>query len=148
MNGYRFKPGDGAGAELEGRAKVGYHGAIQADKYEEGQLAASGAVSKKVSGQGFEITGTVGDRKVLSRSLPEYPRWAEEKGITATVQIYFTVRPDGSIRSALRVQRSSGYAELDDLAKDALMKWRFSPVKNDGDENLSWGIITFRFTLN
>jgi len=66
------------------------------------------------------------DRKILARRLPEYPDWAEEKGISAVVQIFFTVRPDGSIRTNMRVDKSSGYPELDQLAKEALLKWRFS----------------------
>ena len=67
-----------------------------------------------VTGKGFEIGGPVGDRKIIQRRLPEYPAWAEEKGIMAMVKIYFTVRPDGSLRSTLRILSSSGYADLDD----------------------------------
>jgi TonB family protein len=145
QGGYRFTPGEGKG-ELAGLNKSGYHGAIQTTHTEEGGISASGAARKTIRGNGFEISGSVGDRKILSRAIPEYPAWAEEKGITAAVQIYFTVRPDGTIRSTLRIQKSSGYAELDQLAKDALMKWRFSPSEAS-DESVSWGEITFRFTL-
>ena len=143
-SGYRFTPGEGA-AELAGRNKSGYHGVIRSDHYEEGGISASGA-GKTIKGNGFEISGNVGNRKILSRQIPEYPQWAEEKGITASVQIYFTVRPDGTIRSTLRIQKSSGYSDLDQLAKDALMRWRFSP-SDASDESVSWGEITFRFTL-
>src|SRR5262249_6265558 len=97
--------------------------------------------------QGFELGGPVGDRKILRRKLPEYPDWAEEKGITAMVKIYFTVRPDGSIRTSLRILRSSGYTELDELAKDALRQWHFSPTTASSNEQEAWGVITFRFTL-
>lgn len=145
-SGYRFKPGEGA-AELAGRDKTGYHSVIVSETNDEGTLSTSGGAVKTIKGNGFEISGSVGNRKVLSRQVPEYPRWAEERGITATVQVYFTVRPDGTIRSNLRIQRSSGYAELDQLAKDALLKWRFSP-SDPGDDSVSWGVITFRFTLS
>jgi TonB family protein len=143
--GYRFTPGEGSG-ELAGRNKSGYHGVIRTERREEGGLSASGAAGKTIKGNGFEISGSVGNRKILSRQLPEYPQWAEEKGIVAAVQIYFTVRPDGTIRSTLRIEKSSGYSELDQLAKEALLKWRFSP-SNANDESVSWGEITFRFTL-
>jgi TonB family protein len=152
--GYRFSPGQGSGSgELAGRDKgkqLGYHGVIQADEYVEGSLNGAygnGKGGKVISGKGFEIGGPVGDRKILHRSLPQYPEWAEQKGISAIVKIYFTVRSDGTIRSTLRILTSSGYAELDDLAKEALMKWRFSPTEADSNASAAWGVITFRFTL-
>lgn len=153
--GYRYKPGQGSGSgELAGRDKggsMGYHGVVKADAYVEGSLAgASGGTrgGKVVSGKGFEIGGPVGDRKITQRRLPEYPAWAEEKGISALVKIYFTVKPDGSLRSNIRILTSSGYVELDDLAKQALLQWRFSPTSADSTADSSWGIITFRFTLS
>lgn len=152
--GYRFTPGQGSGSgELVGKNKenyTGYHGAAYADTYVEGSLSAASGNGKgrsSVAGQGFEIGGPVGDRKIMKRRLPEYPSWAEEKGISAMVKIYFTVKSDGSIRSNMRVMRSSGYAELDSLAKDALMAWRFAPTSASSNEQEAWGVITFRFTL-
>ena len=103
IQGYHFQPGLGSGSgELAGRNKTGYHGVIQADTYVEGALegaAGGNSKGKVVGGPGFEIGGPVGDRKIVRRRLPEYPEWAEEKGISALVKIYFTVNPDGSIRS-------------------------------------------------
>jgi TonB family protein len=151
--GYRFSPGEGSGSgELAGHDKsspIGYHGVIKADTYVEGSIAggSGNGRGKVVAGKGFEIGGPVGDRKIIRRRLPEYPSWAEEKGITAMVKVYFTVKPDGSIRSNLRIITSSGYAELDDLAKQALMDWHFSPTSADSSEASAWGVITFRFTL-
>jgi len=143
--GYQFKPG---AAELSDRnARVGLGGTVRAPTYQSGEMSgASGAGSKMVTGKGFEIGGPIGDRKIIKRVMPEYPAWAEEKGISATVQVFFTVKPDGSIRSTLRIQRSSGYSELDDLAKQAILQWRFSPA-SVSDESVAWGIITFKFTI-
>jgi len=153
--GYRFAPGDGSGSgELVGKSKhgvIGYHGAAKADSYIEGSLSGTsgnGRGGKVVSGKGFEIGGPVGDRKITQRRLPEYPAWAEEKGITALVKIYFTVRPDGTLRTNMRIVSSSGYEELDDLAKQALQQWRFSPTSDESSAESAWGIITFRFTLS
>lgn len=149
MPGYRFTPGQGAGAELSDRkGHMGYHGKIQTDTYVEGSMNGSTTKGRTQIGQGFEIGGPVGDRKILKRKLPEYPAWAEEKGISAMVVIFFTVRPDGSIRTAMRVERSSGYPELDQLAKEALLQWRFSATSASSSESEAWGRITFKFTLN
>lgn len=154
VSGYRFEPGNGSGSgELSGKdrgGKIGYHGVAVADSYIEGSLNGSNGTAKGgtvVAGKGFEIGGPVGDRKILKRKLPQYPQWAEEKGITALVKIYFTVKADGTIRSNMRILTSSGYAELDDLAKEALKAWRFSPTSANSDESAAWGAITFRFTL-
>jgi TonB family protein len=150
--GYRFEPGQGSGSgELAGRDKsshIGYHGVVKADSYIEGSLnGTSGKGGKVVAGKGFEIGGPVGDRRIAHRKLPEYPAWAEEKGISAMVKIYFTVRPDGTLRTTMRILTSSGYAELDDLAKEALAQWRFSATSANSSESTAWGVITFRFTL-
>jgi len=152
--GFRFTPGQGSGSgELVGherKSAIGYHGVAKADAYIEGSLqgaSGDGRGGKVVAGKGFEIGGPVGDRKIVHRRLPEYPSWAEEKGVSAMVKIYFTVKPDGSLRSSMRIVTSSGYAELDDLAKQALMQWRFSPTSDGSSAETAWGIITFRFTL-
>ena len=151
--GYRYTPGQGSGSgELVGHDKsghIGYHGAVAADTYIEGSLtgASGNGGGKVVAGKGFEIGGPIGDRKITHRRLPDYPAWAEEKGITAMVKVYFTVRPDGTVRHNLRIVTSSGYEELDDLAKEALLAWRFSPTAGDSSESAAWGVITFRFTL-
>jgi TonB family protein len=153
VSSFRYQPGEGGG-ELAGRAKAGHHmtsGHIDVNGTGVGEEAVMAAAvdghGKGIAGQGFEIGGPVGDRKVVRRRLPEYPAWAEEKGISAMVKIYFTVRPDGSIRSTMRILRSSGYAELDSLAKDALANWRFSPTSARSTTEEAWGVITFRFTL-
>ncbi len=153
--GFRFTPGQGSGSgELSGHDKgghIGYHGVARADTYIEGSLNGTNGNGKGggkvVTGKGFEIGGPVGDRHITHRKLPEYPAWAEEKGISAMVKIYFTVKPDGSLRQNMRIVTSSGYAELDDLAKQALLQWKFSPTSADSNEQTAWGVITFRFTL-
>jgi TonB family protein len=151
VQGYRNTPGMGTGSgELAGKNKGGYFGVVKAETYVEGTISGTGGDGKghaTVTGKGFEIGGPVGDRKIIHRRLPEYPVWAEEKGISAMVRIYFTVRPDGTIRANLRIERSSGYTELDQLAKEALMNWKFSPTSARSTDNEAWGVITFKFTL-
>jgi TonB family protein len=48
---------------------------------------------------------------VLSVS-PKIPAWVSEQGLTLSVKVGFTVSADGVI-SAVRVERSSGYADVD-----------------------------------
>jgi TonB family protein len=137
--------GNGVGV-LAGKARTGYVGAIQVGEPSMQEVLAVANSAGTAGGKGVEIGGPVGDRKILKRALPEYPSWAEEKGISAMVKIYFTVKPDGRIRRSVRILQSSGYAELDSLAKDALLAWKFSPTDATSDSE-AWGVITFRFTL-
>jgi TonB family protein len=150
-----YTPGLGSGyGELAGKDKTGagrgYYGVVRADRFIEGKLSAGGTgKGKKVfAGPAFEIGGPVGDRRIMRRRIPEYPAWAEEKGIAAMVKIYFTVKSDGTLRANMRILTSSGYAELDSLAREALAQWRFSPTSADSNEEAAWGVITFRFTLS
>lgn len=149
-NSYQAPLGEGVG-ELAGKNRTGYVGRVQigmAAGPSEEEIIAAGTERGEVSaGQGFEMGGPVGDRKIVRKHLPEYPAWAEEKGITAMVKIFFTVKADGSIRQSVRVVRSSGYTELDQLAKEAILAWKFSPTQASSSAEEAWGVITFRFTL-
>jgi TonB family protein len=145
---YKGPLGEGVG-ELAGKNRKGYIGKIQVSGIEptEDAILAAGNSRGKAGGKGVEIGGPVGDRRILRKHLPEYPQWAEEKGISAIVKIFFTVRADGSIRKTVRVVNSSGYTELDQLAKEALLDWKFSPTEARSSTEEAWGVITFRFTL-
>ncbi|MFH1898691.1 MAG: energy transducer TonB, partial [Candidatus Desantisbacteria bacterium] len=76
---------------------------------------------------------------------PEYPAWAEKKGVESQVVIYFTVTPDGMVNSDAFVEQTSGYAQLDQLALQALKGWRFAPLPMDAEQKDQWGRVTFRF---
>ncbi len=95
---------------------------------------------------GPKIDGPLAGRLVMARTIPEYPAWAEEQGIMASVKLYFTVTSQGQVRSNIKIQKTSGYPELDQLTIDALRRWRFSAV-DFVDETHQWGIITFTFSL-
>jgi len=94
---------------------------------------------------GPTIEGPLSHRAVLRRSLPLYPAWAEEQGVTGTTRLYFRVDAGGKVRSDIRVTLTSGSPELDDLAIEALRRWQFSPATVP--DSSQWGVITFRFSL-
>lgn len=90
------------------------------------------------------IQGDIAGRKVLVAKKPPYPRWAQEQGLEASVTIYFVVRPDGSVKDNLIIERSSNYPELDQLAKEALLQFKFAPISGSDEQS---GYATFRYTL-
>jgi len=90
-----------------------------------------------------EIEGHIGGREVEGQIEPDYPEWAQKQGIEGKVEVKCWVLPSGVVRSVETVL-SSGWPELDECAEQALMKWKFSPIKG---EEIQWGIVTFEFEL-
>lgn len=99
----------------------------------------------EISKEKVKITGPLQHRKVLRSYVPDYPDWARARNIEADVAIRFNVSPAGDVRDNMVLDRSSGYTELDNLAKQALKNWKFSPLAGQDDQ---WGVITFRFLLD
>ncbi len=94
--------------------------------------------------QALLIQGDIAGRQILVAKKPPYPRWAQEQGLEATVTIYFVVRPDGTVKDNLIIERSSNYPELDQLAKEALLQFKFAPISGSDDQS---GYATFRYML-
>ncbi len=111
------------------------------------RLGAGSGSGRATNKKGFDIAGPLGNRPILHKVIPQYPAWAEEQGIIGSVRIWFTVTADGSVRTNMRVTKTTGYPELDKLALDALKQWRFAGF-NSSDESSQWGIITFTFSLS
>lgn len=63
---------------------------------------------------------------------PSYPTAAALRGEQGTVVLLVHVQPDGLV-SGVDVERSSGYARLDDSALDAVRTWHFLPSIEDGE---------------
>jgi TonB family protein len=62
------------------------------------------------------------------------------------VTLYFIVRPDGSVKENILVQKTAGFGDFDDSARAALAAWRFAPL-GAGRTGEQWGTITFHFRL-
>jgi len=92
------------------------------------------------SGYGYSLQwGSGGNRIVLHKELPEYPRGVRT---AAQIRLRFTVKPDGSVASIIPLQK--GDPQLERAAMRALRRWKFNPL----DSNITMvGIITFTFTL-
>jgi TonB family protein len=50
-----------------------------------------------------------------------------KQGLTLTVTVTFTIRPDGLI-GIVDTDRSSGYADVDASVHDAVRRWMFSAI--------------------
>lgn len=63
---------------------------------------------------------------------PAYPASALPNKEGGAVVVYATVRPDGTVR-AVSLQMSSGFADLDTAALNAVKGWKFVPAMDGGE---------------
>jgi len=96
---------------------------------------------------GAKMTGPVADRPIISYQTPVYPEWAKNEAVEGSVTIYFVVLPDGKVKESIMVEKTSGFADFDGNAVDALLTWRFQPLKR-GVTGEQWGTITFIYRLS
>ena len=109
-------------------------------------VAPEGDTHVKRTLAGAQLAGPIADRAVLEHVTPEYPEWAKRDGVEAAVTLYFVVRPDGSVKENILVQKTAGFGDFDDSARAALAAWRFAPL-GGGRSGEQWGTITFHFRL-
>ena len=82
---------------------------------------------------------------VLNRVIPEYPAWAEEQGVTATVQLQVTIDAQGQVQS-ISIVRSGG----NDFTRNAIRAvkaTRFQPYIKDGVALPAQFLFTYTFVL-
>ncbi len=95
---------------------------------------------------GASLMGPVADRPVLAHPLPSYPEWAKKEAVEGSVTLYFVVRPNGSVKENVLIQKTAGFGDFDENARVAIRTWRFEPLKN-GRAGEQWGTITFHYRL-
>jgi len=78
-------------------------------------------------------------RKQLASPQPVVPLWVSKQGLSLTVQVSFTLTPDGLLRDA-NVESSSGYNEVDAAVLEAVRLWRFTASPSSPDIH---GLITY-----
>jgi TonB family protein len=94
---------------------------------------------------GAQLVGPVADRPLVSYVVPTYPDWAKRDGVEGSVVLYFFVLPDGRVKENILVERTSGFADFDGGAVEALGQWKFKALPGSGEQ---WGRITFNFRLS
>ncbi len=92
---------------------------------------------------GMQLEGEVANRQILNRVKPIYPKRAKQQGWEGTVVLSFSVDANGNVFN-IQVVRSSGYADLDNAAIQALQQWKFAPKPGKPEEK---GRLTVRFVL-
>lgn len=83
---------------------------------------------------------------LLSGAPPAYPMGARRKREQGTVVLRLVIGEDGRVVD-VTVQRSSGFAALDQAAVGAVRKWRWSPTIRDGRAIPITGLVQIPFVL-
>jgi TonB family protein len=98
-------------------------------------------VAKK--GSSIKIVGL--QRKVEYRPMFKLPVWVEESGKNLIGELKFWVLPDGSV-DRVYVIKTFGYVQIDDLAVNTILRWRFEPLP-EGVNREDWGIVRIKIQL-
>lgn len=109
------------------------------------ELAPAPAVRASEPRPEMQAVLPAGSLKVSHRVLPVYPMIARRHGLEGTVVLRVLVAETGGVGEAA-VEASSGCADLDKAAVEAVRKWRFIPATRGGVAVAVWvrQPVTFR----
>ncbi|MBM0103376.1 energy transducer TonB [Steroidobacter sp. S1-65] len=102
------------------------------------------------SGSVAEPAPEVVEPRIDSRrglSEPFYPPQVIREGGEGTVLLSIYILADGRV-GEVRLDRSSGYAKLDESAMREAKRWRFVPGTSDGKPTAMWKQLPVTFKLN
>ena len=139
-----------AGGAISGKPLTGASGNLTKPRKAPIELLKATAVDKEAwgkKGSPFLLEGPLKYRKIKSMQMPPYPRWAEERGLEASVSFRIWVDPKGKVKENMYLEKTSGFSELDNLAKEALLKFVFVPLPDNAPPDDDWGVATFQFEL-
>lgn len=77
---------------------------------------------------------------------PDYPANAARNGETGVVTLALLVGTDGKVAGS-KIQRSSGYRDLDKAAVNALSMCKFKPAMANGVPEQAWAQLSYVWTL-
>ena len=104
-----------------------------------GAAAAAGAAATSRTGTGSEELSREGipilwddpaqGREPTYTPRPRLPEWVSKQGQRLTVEVSFLLTPQGVLQN-VKVDKGSGYSEVDAAVLDALRLWKFKPVNS------------------
>jgi len=110
-------------------------------------LSAAKALSQQLEATGRQPTVVSGSTLPRVREVaPRYPRAAEIGGVEGSVDVEFTIAPDGTTQD-LVVRDSNPKKVFDSAAVEAVGKWVFKPVVKDGEPVSQRTVIKIQFSM-
>lgn len=93
-----------------------------------------------------EVSGGNLSSSMIHAPPPRYPMESRRKREQGTVVLNLLLRTDGSV-AELHILRSSGHSRLDEAARNAVRRWRWSPTVRDGASVQVKGTVEIPFIL-
>lgn len=87
------------------------------------------------------------DASHLNNPAPDYPAISRRLGEQGRVLLDVHILPDGRVGD-IKLNKSSGYARLDNAALAAVRNWRYVPAKRGGEPIAYWYVQPVSFVLN
>jgi len=86
------------------------------------------------------------DAAYLQNPAPAYPSLSRKLGEQGRVILRVLVNPKGAAEQ-VQLQTSSGYARLDESARETIARWKFVPAKRGSEPVSAWVLIPISFRL-
>jgi protein TonB len=109
-------------------------------------VATPAAISAAPVDPAIVTTEPVYKAAYLNNPAPVYPMAARRMGLQGRVLLNVEVLANG-ICGQISIQKSSGYAMLDNAALDTVKTWRFLPASQSGRAVDKWFMIPVQFSL-
>jgi protein TonB len=109
------------------------------------QTAGTGVTPTATPGTGAGAIDTAA--MINGCALPEYPKQSARNGDSGIVTLALLVGVDGRVTGS-RVERSSGFRELDKAALTALSLCTFKPATQGGVAQSGWAQIAYEWKLD
>lgn len=92
------------------------------------------------------FTPPVFDADYLDNPPPVFPSLSRRMGEQGRLILRVLVSPGGGA-AEVQVRTSSGFARLDESARDAVRRWKFVPARRGGEAVAAWVLIPISFRL-
>jgi len=93
------------------------------------------------------VTPPVFNANYLDNPAPSYPGLSKRFHEQGRVVLRVLVRANGTA-AQVQVRTSSGFARLDDAARNAVLRWKFLPAKRGAEPIEEWVLIPVAFRLD
>lgn len=92
------------------------------------------------------LTPPVFNAAYLRNPPPRYPVSARRNGEQGTVTLRVLVDREG-LPASVAIEKTSGYAPLDNAAREAVRNWRFAPARRGSQAVEAWVLVPVVFRL-
>src|SRR5262249_28760938 len=93
------------------------------------------------------VAPPVFDAAYLQNPAPAYPTLSRKLREQGRVILRVLVNPNGTA-DQVQLQTSSGYARLDESARETVARWKFVPAKRGSETVSDWVRIPINFKLD